>query len=161
MPANIYPIFPKEPDVQIAGSVIGTSANTATDGTGANSTLLFTADATNGSYVYKVILKPISTIAATVARVFFCTATGSFTPGTTNTAANSALIAEVAITVDPVDGTANFAAGLPLSFTQADIRISGHAVECRLNAEDPDTFMPSPGTITRYHAPGGPGRIPA
>ena len=106
MPANIYPIFPKEPDVQIAGSVIGTSANTATDGTGANSTLLFTADATNGSYVYKVILKPISTIAATVARVFFCTATGSFTPGTTNTAANSALIAEVAITAWTASNTA-------------------------------------------------------
>ena len=106
MPANIYPIFPKEPDVQIAGSVIGTSANTATDGTGANSTLLFTADATNGSYVYKVILKPISTVAATVARIFFCTATGSFTPGTTNTAANSALIAEVAITAWTASNTA-------------------------------------------------------
>ena len=106
MPANIYPIFPKEPDVQIAGSVIGTSANTATDGTGANSTLLFTADSTNGSYVYKVILKPISTVAATVARIFFCTATGSFTPGTTNTAANSALIAEVAITAWTASNTA-------------------------------------------------------
>jgi len=106
MPANIYPIFPKEPDVQIAGSVIGTSANTATDGTGANSTLLFTADSTNGSYVYKVILKPISTVAATVARIFFCTATGAFTPGTTNTAANSALIAEVAITAWTASNTA-------------------------------------------------------
>jgi len=106
MPANIYPIFPKEPDVQVHGAVIGTSANTATDGTGANSYLLFTADSTNGGYVYKVILKPISTIAATVARVFLCTATGAFTAGTTNTAANSALITEVAITAWTASNTA-------------------------------------------------------
>ena len=49
------------------------------------------------------------------------------------------------------------AAGLPLSFTQEDIDIRGHAIECRINAEDPDTFMPSPGTVEGYHAPGGPG----
>ena len=42
-----------------------------------------------------------------------------------------------------------------LTFTQADIRIKGHAIECRINAEDPDTFMPSPGMITFYHPPGG------
>lgn len=106
MPANIYPIFPKEPDVQIAGAVIGTSANTATDGTGANSTQIFAADATNGSYVYKVILKAISTIAATVVRVFLCTNTGTFTPGTTNTAANSALLAELAIAAFTASNTA-------------------------------------------------------
>lgn len=106
MPANIYPIFPKEPDVQVHGAVIGTNANTATDGTGANSYLVFTADSTNGGYVYKIILKPISTVAATVVRVFFCTATGAFTAGTTNTAANSALIAEVAITAWTASNTA-------------------------------------------------------
>ena len=49
------------------------------------------------------------------------------------------------------------AAGLPLSFSQDDIDIRGHAIECRINAEDPETFMPSPGTVEGYHAPGGPG----
>ena len=49
------------------------------------------------------------------------------------------------------------AAGEPLSLTQDDIKIRGHAIECRINAEDAKTFMPSPGTITHYHAPGGAG----
>lgn len=49
------------------------------------------------------------------------------------------------------------AAGEPLSITQEDIVIRGHAIECRINAEDSKTFMPSPGTITHYHAPGGAG----
>jgi acetyl-CoA carboxylase biotin carboxylase subunit len=47
------------------------------------------------------------------------------------------------------------AAGRPLGFTQDDIRFSGHAIECRINAENPDTFMPSPGRVGDYHAPGG------
>jgi acetyl-CoA carboxylase biotin carboxylase subunit len=49
------------------------------------------------------------------------------------------------------------AAGEPLSFSQKDIRIDGHAIECRINAEDPVTFVPSPGTIRHFHQPGGPG----
>ena len=59
--------------------------------------------------------------------------------------------------VDLVREQLRVAAGLPLSFTQSDIKISGHAIECRINAEDPKTFMPSPGSIETYHAPGGPG----
>ncbi|PHS31811.1 MAG: acetyl-CoA carboxylase biotin carboxylase subunit [Methylophaga sp.] len=47
------------------------------------------------------------------------------------------------------------ASGEPLSFTQDDIILTGHAIECRINAEDAKTFMPSPGKITHYHAPGG------
>jgi acetyl-CoA carboxylase biotin carboxylase subunit len=49
------------------------------------------------------------------------------------------------------------AAGEKLSWKQEDIQFRGHAIECRINAEDPETFMPSPGTITGFHAPGGPG----
>ncbi len=49
------------------------------------------------------------------------------------------------------------AAGKQLSFRQEDIQIRGHAIECRINAEDPNTFMPSPGTVEGFHAPGGPG----
>jgi acetyl-CoA carboxylase biotin carboxylase subunit len=49
------------------------------------------------------------------------------------------------------------AAGEKLSYRQKDIQIRGHAIECRINAEDPETFMPSPGLIQGFHAPGGPG----
>ena len=47
------------------------------------------------------------------------------------------------------------AAGAPLGYRQDDIELRGHAIECRINAESPDTFAPSPGTITSYHVPGG------
>jgi acetyl-CoA carboxylase biotin carboxylase subunit len=59
--------------------------------------------------------------------------------------------------VDIVKEQIRIAAGLPLSFKQKDIEFKGHAIECRINAEDPKTFIPSPGTIQLYHPPGGPG----
>ncbi len=59
--------------------------------------------------------------------------------------------------IDLVREQLRVAAGLPLSFAQSDIKIKGHSIECRINAEDPKTFMPSPGKIEAYHAPGGPG----
>jgi len=66
-------------------------------------------------------------------------------------------VTELITGVDIVKAQLLIAAGEPLGYTQKDIRITGHAVECRLNAENPETFAPSPGTITQYHAPGGPG----
>jgi hypothetical protein len=98
MVANINPIYARVADVQLGGAVIGTNANTATDGTGANTYKIFDSDATEGSFVQKVVLKPISSIAATVARLWFCSATGTFTAGTTNTAGNTTMIAEISIT---------------------------------------------------------------
>lgn len=97
MVANFNPIYSKGWDNQLAGAVVGTTANTATDGTGAGNTLIWTADATEGGFVQKIILKSISSIAATVVRIWYCSATGAFTPGTTNTAANTTLIAEISI----------------------------------------------------------------
>lgn len=59
--------------------------------------------------------------------------------------------------IDLVAEQIRIASGMPLSFRQEDIIIRGHAIECRINAEDPRTFMPSPGLVTHYHAPGGAG----
>ncbi|HRN59651.1 MAG TPA: acetyl-CoA carboxylase biotin carboxylase subunit [Chiayiivirga sp.] len=59
--------------------------------------------------------------------------------------------------IDLVCEQLRIAAGHPLSIRQEDIEIRGHAIECRINAEDPDTFMPCPGLIRHYHPPGGPG----
>jgi len=64
-------------------------------------------------------------------------------------------ITEMVTGVDLVREQIRVAAGEPLSFTQDDIEIKGHAIECRINAEHPETFFPSPGLVKRYHAPGG------
>ncbi len=66
-------------------------------------------------------------------------------------------VTEMITGVDLVKEQIKVAAGYPLTLTQADIQIRGHAIECRINAEDPQTFLPSPGKIHYYHAPGGPG----
>jgi acetyl-CoA carboxylase, biotin carboxylase subunit len=59
--------------------------------------------------------------------------------------------------IDIVQTQIRVAAGEPLPFRQKDIHFRGHAIECRINAEHPFTFVPSPGRLTTYHAPGGPG----
>ncbi len=64
-------------------------------------------------------------------------------------------ITEAITGIDLVREQIRIAAGLPLSFTQEEIRFEGHAIECRINAENPRTFMPSPGLVTDFHAPGG------
>lgn len=58
---------------------------------------------------------------------------------------------------DLVQEQLRVAAGEKLRMTQKDVILRGHAIECRINAEDPFTFVPSPGQVTRYHTPGGPG----
>ncbi len=66
-------------------------------------------------------------------------------------------ITEMITGVDIVREMISVCAGQPLSIKQSNIKIHGHAFECRINAENPRTFLPSPGTITRLHVPGGPG----
>ncbi|MCH8685572.1 acetyl-CoA carboxylase biotin carboxylase subunit [Pedomonas mirosovicensis] len=64
-------------------------------------------------------------------------------------------VTEMISGLDLVREQIRVAAGLPLSVTQKDVRLEGHAIECRINAEDPRTFTPAPGEVTDYHAPGG------
>ena len=64
-------------------------------------------------------------------------------------------VTELVCGLDLVREMLRVAAGAPLGFGQNDIRISGHAIECRINAENPLTFAPCPGRVTDYHAPGG------
>ncbi|GLS83413.1 acetyl-CoA carboxylase biotin carboxylase subunit [Paraferrimonas haliotis] len=66
-------------------------------------------------------------------------------------------VTEMVTGVDLIKEQLRVAAGQPLSLTQDDVVIRGHAIECRINAEDAQTFIPSPGEITRFHPPGGMG----
>jgi acetyl-CoA carboxylase biotin carboxylase subunit len=64
-------------------------------------------------------------------------------------------VTEAITGIDIVREQLRVAAGSPLELTQADVTFAGHAIECRINAENPFTFQPCPGTITQFHAPGG------
>ncbi len=64
-------------------------------------------------------------------------------------------VSEMVTGVDLIKEQIRVCSGLPLSFKQSDIIIRGHSVECRINAEDPKTFMPCPGLVKSFHAPGG------
>jgi acetyl-CoA carboxylase biotin carboxylase subunit len=64
-------------------------------------------------------------------------------------------VTEMITGVDLVREQIRVAEGRPLSVEQEDLRFTGHAIECRINAEDPKTFAPSPGTVASYHVPGG------
>ena len=66
-------------------------------------------------------------------------------------------VTEMVTGIDLITEQLRVAAGEKLRIKQADVRWIGHAIECRINAEDPDTFIPSPGVIKRFHPPGGPG----
>ncbi|MDP3852127.1 acetyl-CoA carboxylase biotin carboxylase subunit [Phenylobacterium sp.] len=64
-------------------------------------------------------------------------------------------VTEAITGIDLVREQIRIAAGMPLSFKQEDVVFEGHAIECRINAENPKTFIPSPGLVTDFHAPGG------
>jgi acetyl-CoA carboxylase biotin carboxylase subunit len=64
-------------------------------------------------------------------------------------------VSEMLSGIDMVGEQLRIAAGAPLSWQQGDVRLNGHAIECRINAESPTDFRPSPGRISEYHAPGG------
>ncbi len=66
-------------------------------------------------------------------------------------------VTELITGIDLVKEQIKVASGQPLEYTQDDVVLQGHAIECRINAEDSKTFMPSPGKVTQFHAPGGPG----
>jgi len=66
-------------------------------------------------------------------------------------------VTEMVTGIDLIKEQIKIAAGQPLEFRQNDIKLRGHSIECRINAECPDTFTPSPGTITTFRPPGGPG----
>jgi acetyl-CoA carboxylase biotin carboxylase subunit len=66
-------------------------------------------------------------------------------------------VTEMITGIDIVQEQIRVAAGEKLSVRQKDVEVRGHAIECRINAEDPFRFTPSPGKITSYHSPGGPG----
>jgi acetyl-CoA carboxylase biotin carboxylase subunit len=66
-------------------------------------------------------------------------------------------VTEMITGIDIVRAQIEIAAGEPLRLTQGDVRFDGHAIECRINAEDPRTLLPTPGRVEAYHAPAGPG----
>jgi acetyl-CoA carboxylase biotin carboxylase subunit len=66
-------------------------------------------------------------------------------------------VTEMITDMDIVKEQLQIAGGQPLTLRQDDLLIRGHAIECRINAEDPKNFMPSPGKVSQFHAPGGPG----
>jgi acetyl-CoA carboxylase biotin carboxylase subunit len=66
-------------------------------------------------------------------------------------------VTEMITGIDLVRAQIEIAAGAPLALAQSDVRFDGHAIECRINAEDPKSLLPTPGRVEAYHAPGGPG----
>lgn len=99
MAANINPIYARAADLQQAGVLIGPTNNTTNDGTGSAIYSIYQADATEGSFVQKVIIKPIGTgtTAANVVRIYYHNQS-TFVAGTTNGLSNTTLIAELTTT---------------------------------------------------------------
>lgn len=92
--ANTSAIFSANPDVQTGGAILGVTAVNSTQVlTDSAIVQIFVAGA-NGSWIDRVVLKPINSPAATVVRIYYCSATGAYTPGTTNTAVNMGVLTE-------------------------------------------------------------------
>ncbi|WP_026960426.1 MULTISPECIES: acetyl-CoA carboxylase biotin carboxylase subunit [Aliagarivorans] len=66
-------------------------------------------------------------------------------------------VTEMVTGIDLIKEQLRIAAGQPLSISQDEVKLTGHAIECRINAEDPERFIPSPGLVKRFHSPGGMG----
>ena len=66
-------------------------------------------------------------------------------------------VTEMVTGIDLIKEQIRVAAGMPLRFRQKDVQLQGHSIECRINAECPETFVPSPGVVSRFHVPGGAG----
>ena len=66
-------------------------------------------------------------------------------------------VTEMVTGIDLIKEQIRVASGIPLGFRQKDIKLQGHSIECRINAECPETFVPSPGVVSRFHVPGGAG----
>ena len=97
MAANTQPIYGRTPHVVLSTPILGPTAVTATDGTGLLEPI-FQADTIEGSFVDNITVKPVGgNTAATVLRVFLCSVTGPFTPGTSNTVANTNLLTELTL----------------------------------------------------------------
>lgn len=106
MPANMNPIFSKVGDIQSGGAILGPTATTAQDGTGAGVASVYQADATNGGFVKAIRFQSAGSPATTVARVFISSVTGTFTPGTSNAVTNTWLVAEITLLTTTLSQTA-------------------------------------------------------
>lgn len=109
MAANTSPIYTRTPDVQsLNANIMGSVANTSQDGTSTTTSMysLFQSDATEGGFVQKVTLRAVGSPAATVARLYVNTTTGSLTIGTSNTTATTFLFMETALPAVTLSQTA-------------------------------------------------------
>lgn len=105
MAANTQPIFGRVPKASLS-PILGPNAVTATDGTGTLESI-FQADAVEGSFLDNITIKPVGgNTAATVVRIFLCSVTGAFTPGTSNNADNTNLLTELTLPASTASNTA-------------------------------------------------------
>lgn len=127
MAANIDPIYVRAPDFMAANAVIGPVANTAQDGTSSATSmyLIGQVDTVNGGFIKRLRFQPVGSPAATVARIYVCTATGVITIGTTNVASNTHLIGEVQL---PAVTLSQTVPAQPVDFVLNEALPAGHQI---------------------------------